>query len=42
MPMPACVKEITNMRYGDAHAEEETDVDQHLIPLLVPATAAAG
>ena len=26
---------------GDAHAKEEPDVDQHLVPLLIPAPAAA-
>ena len=26
---------------GDAHAKEEADVDQHLVPLLIPAPAAA-
>ena len=26
---------------GDAHAEEEADVDQHLVPLLAPGAAAA-
>ena len=26
---------------GDAHPKEEPDVDQHLVPLLVPAPAAA-
>ena len=26
---------------GDAHPKEEPDVDQHLVPLLVPASAAA-